>query len=174
MKSVLILSTITFVLIFGGVAVLTLQLDKASGGTNGGPELSADDYAASERVLHDAEVERDRIQQDRERLSGLGQSYAVQAQVLEAAQKQLREIVSQLDARQTSYDAESEETLAKLAKMYEAMKAPKAAPILASLDIDITIDILRRVKDRQAAAILSAMDPGLAAQISTRLSQGVK
>ncbi len=54
--------------------------------------------------------------------------------------------------------------------MYEAMPPAKAAPILAALAPDVTLDILRRMKERQAAAVLAAMDAGVAAQISTRLS----
>jgi len=54
--------------------------------------------------------------------------------------------------------------------MYEAMKPQQAAPIISALDLDIILDIMSRIKDRQAAKILAKMDPGLAAQVSTRMS----
>ena len=58
----------------------------------------------------------------------------------------------------------------KLAKMYEAMKPDKAAHILAALDRDVFLEIIARMKEAPAAKILSYMDAGLAAQLSTRLS----
>lgn len=167
MKSVLIFSAVTFALIFGGVAVMTLEMSKRSAS---GPELTPEDYTASARVLRDAAVERDRVQQERERLAGLHQAYAVQEQVLARAHDQLEQVVQNIDARQQLYIQEREESVAKLAKMYEAMKPQHAAPILSALELDIVLEILSRMKERPAARILSYMDAGLAAQISTRMS----
>jgi len=81
MKSVLVISVITFVLIFGGVVVISGQLNKAANGGSG-PAMAADDYAAAERVFHDMAVERDRIQQEKEELSALRQEVSVQNEVL--------------------------------------------------------------------------------------------
>ena len=75
-----------------------------------------------------------------------------------------------LEVKQQAYIEARERSAARLAKMYEAMKPAKAAPILAALDPDIVIEIMTRMKERQAAKILASMDAGLAAQISTRLS----
>ncbi|MEZ4388759.1 MAG: hypothetical protein R3D98_14545 [Candidatus Krumholzibacteriia bacterium] len=57
-----------------------------------------------------------------------------------------------------------------MAKMYEAMKPAKAASILSTMDMEVTLAVLRRMKERPAAKILSFMDAGVAAQLSTRLS----
>ena len=169
MKSVLIISVITFILIFGGVVVISSQLNKAAtGGVN--PELSADDYAAAERVFHDMAVERDRIQRDKEELLALSQSVAVQEQVLEQGRESLLAVIKKLDQKQQEYIAERENSAVKLAKMYEAMKPNQAAPIISALDLDIILDIMTRMKERQAAKILANMDAGLAAQVSTRMS----
>ncbi len=102
MKSVLIISVVTFILIFGGVVVISSQLNKvANGGAT--PELTADDYAAAERVFHDMAVERDRIQQDKEELLALGQAVAVQEQVLEQGRESLLAVIKKLDQNQASY-----------------------------------------------------------------------
>ncbi|MFT5234429.1 MAG: flagellar motility protein MotE (MotC chaperone) [Candidatus Krumholzibacteriia bacterium] len=169
MKSVLIISIITFILIFGGVVGISTQL-KQQVGSDTNPELTADDYAAAERVFHDMAVERDRIQQDREGLLALGQSIAVQEQVLEQGRESLLAVIKKLDSKQQEYVAERERSATKLAKMYEAMKPQQAAPILGALDMDIVLDIMSRMKERQAAKILAKMDAGFAAQISTRMS----
>jgi flagellar motility protein MotE (MotC chaperone) len=169
MKSVIIISVVTFALIFGGVVVMSTQLNKAT--MNAGlPNMGPEDYEAAERVFRDMAVERDRIQQEKEELLALGQSVAVQEQVLNLSREQLLEVIKKLETRQQEYIEERERSAAKLAKMYEAMKPAQAAPIMQALDLEIILDIMGRMKDRQAAKILSKMDPGLAAQVSTRMS----
>ncbi len=169
MKSVLIISVITFVLIFGGVVVVSSQLNKAANGGSS-PELTAEDYAAAERVFHDMAIERDRIQQDKEELLSLRQSVAVQEQVLEQGRESLMAVIKKLEQKQAEYIEERERSATKLAKMYEAMKPNQAAPIISALEMDIILDIMTRMKERQAAKILAKMDAGLAAQVSTRMS----
>jgi flagellar motility protein MotE (MotC chaperone) len=169
MKSVLIISVITFVLIFGGVVVISSQLNRVAAGSES-PELAPEDYAAAERVFHDMAVERDRIQRDKEELLALQQTVAVQEQVLERGRESLLAVIKKLDQKQQEYIAERERSATKLAKMYEAMKPQQAAPIISALELDIILDIMSRMKERQAAKILAKMDAGLAAQVSTRMS----
>jgi flagellar motility protein MotE (MotC chaperone) len=169
MKSVIIISVITFILIFGGVVVVSQNLNKvAMGGVM--PDLAPEDYQAAERVFQDMAAERDRIQQEKETLLALRQAVSVQEKVLEQSRSQLEAVISKLDAKQVEYIEEREKSAAKLAKMYEAMKPAQAAPIISALELDIILDIMTRMKERPAAKILSYMDPGLAAQVSTRMS----
>jgi flagellar motility protein MotE (MotC chaperone) len=169
MKTVVIISVITFVLIFGGVVLMSNQLGQAAlvGGLS---QMGDENYEVAERVFNDLSAERDRIQRDKEELIALRQANAVQQQSLEQARTNLLAVVKKLEVKQQSYIEAQERSAARLAKMYEAMKPAKAAPILAALDPDIVIEIMSRMKERQAAKILASMDAGLAAQISTRLS----
>jgi flagellar motility protein MotE (MotC chaperone) len=169
MKSVIIISVITFVLIFGGVLLMSSHLNNAAR-SGGLPDLSPEDYQAADRVFQDLARERDRIQQEKEALIALRQSVAVQEQVLKQGQDNLRAVIQKLEAKQKEYIEERENSVTKLAKMYEAMKPHQAAPIMSSLDLDIILDIMSRMKERQAAKILANMDAGLAAQVSTRMS----
>ena len=169
MKSVIIISIVTFVLIFGGVVMVSHNLNQvAMGGVL--PDLAPEDYKAAERVFLDMAVERDRIQQEKESLLTLRQAVSVQEKVLEQGRAHLEAIISKLDAKQTEYIEERERSAAKLAKMYEAMKPAQAAPIISALELDIVLDIMTRMKERPAAKILAHMDAGLAAQVSTRMS----
>jgi len=61
-------------------------------------------------------------------------------------------------------------SLKKLAKVYEAMPAKEAAAILSGMDVDIVLEILRNMKERPAAQVLAALDPGRAAALSNMLS----
>ena len=169
MKSVIIISVITFILIFGGVLLMSSHLNTAAQ-TGGLPELSAEDYEAADRVFKDLARERDRIQQEKESLIALRQTVAIQEQVLKQGQDNLLEVIRKLEAKQKAYVEERDNSATKLAKMYEAMKPHQAAPILSALDLDIIMDIMSRMKERQAAKILASMDAGLAAQVSTRMS----
>lgn len=169
MKSVIIISVVTFILIFGGVLVMSGQLNKAANNA-GAPTMGPEDYEAAERVFRDMAIERDRIQQDKEDLLALGQAVAVQEQVLNLSREQLLMVIKKLESKQQEYIEERERSAVKLAKMYEAMKPAQAAPIMQALDMEIILDIMGRMKERQAAKILSKMDAGLAAQVSTRMS----
>ena len=169
MKSVLIISALTFALIFGGVVLLSTQLNQAAI-PPATPELTAVDYEGTERVFRDLAVERDRIQQEREDLVALRQATAAQQLILTQEREQLLEVIRQLEIRQQSYSAERDQSAAKLAKMYEAVKPAQAAPILSALELEIILDIMSRMKERPAAKILAHMDAGLAAQVSTRMS----
>ncbi len=169
MKTVAIISVITFVLIFGGVLLITTQLS-ASANAVALPDLAPEDYEAAERVFADMSVERDRIQREKEELVLLRQNVAVQDKVLQDSRRQLEAVISKLEAKQTAYVEEREKSATRLAKMYEAMKPEQAAPIMGSLELEIVLEIMSRMKERPAAKILSKMDPGFAAQISTHLS----
>jgi flagellar motility protein MotE (MotC chaperone) len=169
MKTLLIVSGLTFVLIFGGVALLAIQVSRVPAAAASGETAEAD-QEASARVLRDLQAERDRIQREKEGLATLRQSYAVQEQVLTQTYARMQELFGGVAAGEQARTAEQEAAGAKLAKMYEAMPPAKAAPILAALAPEVTLDILRRMKPRQAAALLANMDAKIAAQISTRLS----
>ena len=169
MKSVLIISALTFAIIFGGVVLLSTQLNRvADGGAE--PELAPTDYEGAERVFRDMAVERDRIQQEREQLVAVQQATAAQQAILAQARADLEAVISRLEGRQQEFVAERDQSATKLAKMYEAMKPAQAAPIISALDLDIILDIMTRMKERPAAKILAYMDAGLAAQVSTRMS----
>ena len=169
MKSIAIISVVTFICIFGGVLVISSQLGQTAT-TNALPDLSPGDYEAAERVFQDLAVERDRIQQEKEELLAMRQTITVQEQVMAQGREQLQAVIKKLEIRQEEYIAEKDKSATKLAKMYEAMKPAQAAPILTALDMDIILEIMTRMKERQAARILANMDAGLAAQISTRMS----
>ena len=171
MKSVLIISVVTFFLIFGGLAVLSKQL----GGTSQ-PYLEAGLTTAStkdtELIMKGLEAERTLLRREKEELVTLRQTVAVQEQVLEEGRRELQGLVQEIENQQRVLVEDRERSAVRLAKMYETMKPAQAAPILSVLELDIVLDIMGRMKEREAARILAQMDPSLAARISTELSAG--
>lgn len=170
MKLVAIVSVITFVLIFGTVIVVSNVLQSVALSSRSTPLLGEEDHVANERILRDIAADRDRIQREKEQMLALNQQRSVQEKVLAAATLSLQEVVTKLKGEQETYSAAKEKSARKLAKMYEAMKPVKAAPILAALDMEIILEIMSRMEERPAAKILSYMDAGLAAQISMHMS----
>lgn len=68
-------------------------------------------------------------------------------------------------------DSEETQRIAQLTKVYEAMRAEEAAPILETLDEATAIQILRKMKQRQAAKILGMLMPERAAAFSDKMSR---
>ena len=67
-------------------------------------------------------------------------------------------------------DEAEQQRAAELAKMYEKMSAEKAAAVLASLDQELAIANLGRMKTKSAARILNSMERDRAAKLSTAFS----
>ena len=168
MKSVLIISVVTFFLIFGGLAILSSQL----GGNSNVAQQVLDPAKTldTELVLKGLDAERALIRREKEELVTLRQAVAVQEQVLDEGRRELTAMIREIESKQRILGEGRERSAIRLAKMYENMKPAQAAPILSALDMDIILDILARMKEREAARILANMDTGLAARISTELS----
>ncbi len=171
MRSVLAMSMITFVLIFGGVILLgrVLVARAPAGPAAGGVAIVA--AAGTAQVSADLLLERDQVRLEREALLSLRGDLAVEAKELAERQRAVRALLDSLQARGGEARRPPDQALAKLAKMYEAMKPEKAAPLLAALDMDTIVDVMLCMRERPAARILSHMEEALAARISERLSR---
>ena len=170
MKSVLIFSVLTFVLIFGGVAFLSSQLGKVGSGETvlatitESPELV--------RARQELGEEREALTRERDRFLHMRSADAVQMQVLEEGRSRLLEVAREIESRQGSLGEERERSVARLAKMYENMKPADAAPILSALEMATILEVLSRMREREAARVLAEMPPDLAARITTGMSLG--
>ena len=76
---------------------------------------------------------------------------------------EMRESMKELDAQQL---AEVE----KLVQMFEKMRGKKAAAILEQADKAVAVEVLRRMREKQAGEALSAMTPAYAAGLAKELS----
>lgn len=170
MKSVLIISVATFFVIFGGLAILSSQLGKDTREQR--ETLQPVDHAGTELILKGLDAERALVRREKEELVTLRQAVVVQEQVLEEGRRELEAMVRELETKHRVLEEDRDRSAGRLAKMYENMKPGQAAPILANLEMETILDILRRMKEREAARILASMEPALAAEISMELSQG--
>jgi len=171
MKAVLLVSMITFGVIFGIILISTGLLENAiqiSLPEPPGPKSETD--LAMERLKSSLDAQRDAVQREAEMLRNYRIAVDVEQAVLDEQEARLQALVDELAAAQDEFGAERQESLAKLAKVYEAMKPAKAAPILETLDPETVLEILRRMKPRQAAKMLAALNPALASEVSHRMS----
>jgi flagellar motility protein MotE (MotC chaperone) len=170
MKSVVIISLVTFALIFGGAALVVQRLPRTAPPAVDILEQPIQEGESPDRILQNLAHERDRIQREKEEMLMTGQQLAVQQKVLDAATADLKSMVGRLQAEQAAFGDAREKSARKLAKVYENMKPEKAAPILSTLDTDVILEIVQRMNEKAAAKLLAHMDAGLAAQISLRMS----
>lgn len=56
-------------------------------------------------------------------------------------------------------------------KIYEAMKPKEAARIFEKLDMPVLLDVVERMKERKASAVLAKMDPTKAKSVTLELAQ---
>ncbi len=64
----------------------------------------------------------------------------------------------------------SQERIASLARVVDTMKAREAATMLAGMDEDIALQVLRKIKPKQAGKVLGAMPDRKAQQLGDRMT----
>lgn len=58
----------------------------------------------------------------------------------------------------------------ELARIYQAMKPAKAAPIFEKLELDVQLEVARRMRERSTALLLASMSPDSAVELSMALA----
>lgn len=82
---------------------------------------------------------------------------------------ELEKLRAELDARLAQADAEREEEVRGLVKMFESMRDKQAAAILSKMDRDVALEILGRMNKGKAGKALAAMSPEVAARFADSL-----
>jgi flagellar motility protein MotE (MotC chaperone) len=83
--------------------------------------------------------------------------------------KELEELRGDIRGMLEKLDEDREARIIGLIKMFEAMRAPQAAPILEKADPAVALEVLERMNKGKAGKILAAMDPDKAAYFTNRL-----
>jgi len=83
--------------------------------------------------------------------------------------EQLKIYEQKLEKLIQKYNQKEHENIASLIKLYTSMKPKDAARLFNSLDMDITVALLRGMKPSTASAILSQMDSGKARIVTSEL-----
>jgi flagellar motility protein MotE (MotC chaperone) len=89
---------------------------------------------------------------------------AAQIDRLEGLKRDLEGVLGQISA-------DEQARLDQLAKVYEAMKAKKAASILDAMALDLLLPVVRRMRDTKVAAVIAEMDPAKARLLTAELAK---
>ncbi len=119
------------------------------------------------------------LSQRRKALDMRERDIQMQARLLEASERrvqarinELKEIEGRIETLFGVQEEAQEEQLASLVTMYSNMKPKDAARILGQLDMDVLIQVVRRMSERKMAPILAAMDPVAAQELTVELATG--
>lgn len=119
------------------------------------------------------------LSQRRKALDMRERDIQMQTRLLEASERrvqarieELKEIEGRIEALFGVQEEAQEQQLASLVTMYSNMKPKDAARILGQLDMDVLIQVVRRMSERKMAPILAAMDPIAAQELTVELATG--
>ncbi|MES2906505.1 MAG: hypothetical protein V4691_05700 [Pseudomonadota bacterium] len=95
--------------------------------------------------------------------------------LLKTAEKQLDDKMASLKQDEQGNTAEGEEggvlKIKNLVIMYETMKTKSAAAIFNSLDMDVMIEVVSRMKPQVTAQIMAAMEPAAAQKLTVEMAR---
>ena len=74
------------------------------------------------------------------------------------------------DAKPKSKDSEAPDQYEALARIFQAMKPAKAAPVFEQLDLGVQTRVARNMRERSTALIMASMTPRGAARLSMALA----
>lgn len=92
-------------------------------------------------------------------------------QSLQAKTQELAALRKRIEAATSTFKKGEDEKFDSLVKIYEAMKPKEAARIFEELEMDVLIDVMKRMKEMKSSQILASMDPVRARVITTRLAE---
>ncbi|PKQ04163.1 MAG: hypothetical protein CVT73_14050 [Alphaproteobacteria bacterium HGW-Alphaproteobacteria-12] len=161
--------------------------EQAAGGTDQGDESAAHEAPASATPPDEADPRLSKseisvlesLAQRRKELDGRAEALDMREKLLSAAEKrvgdrvaELKEIEARIATRIEARDAESQKRMAGVVAMYETMKPKDAARIFERLDMGVLIDVVKRMQPRRMSAVLAAMDPVVAQDLTVELATG--
>ena len=168
MKDIILFSVLSFVLIllsvllFMGVIVI---------GPVEEPVEIEDELSLIKVRVEAIEAQRRDVRRKREENLSLRNDLELERRLIAEERQQLEVLLNRIETSLIKLDEEHLERVTKLAKLYESMKPEKAASIASSLDIKLLIEIVTRMKEKQAAKMMAELPPSLAAEVSRRIGK---
>lgn len=93
---------------------------------------------------------------------------------IESKIEELKAVKVEIEGLIKKYDAQEEQQIAGLVKIYETMKPKDAARIFNELDMEVLLEVFERMKASKTAPVLADMDPIRAKEITTRIAERKK
>lgn len=90
---------------------------------------------------------------------------------IEARIAELKVIESRIATELKSQNKEQEAQFGRLVKVYSGMKAKSAAKIFNKLDMDVLLNLVKRMKPSATSAIMAAMDTSAAQRLTLEIAK---
>lgn len=84
---------------------------------------------------------------------------------------ELEQLAADLQTRSGELDAAQRARIARLVKVYEAMKPKQAAEVFDGLPLDLAVGVAAEMREAKIAAVLAAMSPDRAQRLTTELAR---
>jgi flagellar motility protein MotE (MotC chaperone) len=84
---------------------------------------------------------------------------------------ELEQLAADLQSRSGELDAAQAARIARLVKVYEAMKPKQAAEVFDRLPLDLAVGVAAAMREVKIAAVLAAMSPDRAQRLTTELAR---
>ncbi len=118
------------------------------------------------------------LRQRRKELDARAEAVAARESLIAATEQKLTARVTELQTLQKKLEGldaarkqKEEAGWQGLAKLYEAMKPRDAATIFNDLQMPVLLQVLDRMKDAKAAAVMASMNPDKAREVTAELAQ---
>lgn len=146
--------------------------EQASGAKSVAPAPEPAPVSDSERaLLLDLRQRRQELESREAALSAREAVLSAAEQKLSARVGELQALQSRLEALESARKSHEEANWRGLVKLYESMKPRDAAAIFDDLDMPVLLQVVDRMKEAKAAAVLAAMQPEKARQVTAELAQ---
>ena len=149
----------------------TDQAEAGEGDGTAGAQIAAVPTVAADPALLEELARR------REALDSRERALVEQEALLTVAERRVDEklaemqaLRAELEAMMAGLDEAAEERLQSLVRVYEAMRPGDAATIFDSLELDVLIGVLQRMRENKAAPILANMNPQRAREVTAELA----
>jgi flagellar motility protein MotE (MotC chaperone) len=140
----------------------------ASAPPNEGPPPVSDSERA---LLQDLRERRKELEARAAAVTARESLMAATEEKLNTRVGELQALQKQLEGLNAAQKQKEESGWQGLVKVYEAMKPKDAATIFNDLQMPVLLQVLDRMKDAKAAAVMAAMSPDKAREVTTQLAQ---
>lgn len=151
--------------------------DKTKAKTDAAPAVDASkidptDLSPTEiKILENLASRRDQIRTREAELDMREKLLAATEKRIDDKIAELKAVEGRIEGRIKGFDDGEAKRIKSLVRIYEKMKPKEAARIFDRLDLAVVIEVVKRMREAKAAAVLAKMDPGKAKQVTVDLAR---
>jgi len=173
MKELILFSILSFFLIFAVVLYSMGYLNIKTQPTEPGAiqDQLGDEIDGLKLQLAAMEDKRNSFRKEERKITDLRSDLEVEKKVVQESREELKNYLNRIQDALKESDEEREKRVKKLAKLYNSMDPAEAAAVISNLDMDLSVEIISRMKERKAAGLLEAIPEDLASSISKKIGE---